>query len=352
MDEERSKQALVVIRPKVLAEISDLRVDNGFSELVIPEKDDLVWTPDQQGYENGGLIMPVRGTGDASNLQKFEDVKKRDTEIRSIQMRINRELYCDEIGGIARLGYDAMNFVKKKLGMKVRTLEDLFDEEQKKVEEMTGALNNLYGLCDQHYLSLMSFMDRGDESLEEIFKKHPKIVDRANDARRGFESSRAVWSRHNPTKPEYYRMRRSVRHARDAYLDAQDDVRISSDTYQQTNMYLISLDVASQILRGGRRTVQMLGIRYKLAGEFLQAWPAFVTVRNLFKYFTVMKDVSSALNTTYEQVRQIEAEFENPKLLGQVYHALPSLQSHNGMAGAVDTLNTQLYLSGAGRRRP
>jgi hypothetical protein len=364
MDDDK---ALVLLRPQVLAKISDLRVDNGFAPLVIPPKDKLIWKPDYTSgtldrcidvdftevreEQDRGQILPMRDEYGKKSLSRFEVLRKKNRELFSIQARIDREIRFDEVGGIQRWGRDMYNELRGRLGLKIRTLEDLFEEEQKKVGEMHGLLTRLYELCNQHYDSLVSFRERGNSRMEDIVAQRPGRVQAIQDSKYAFDDAMRDWSRLDPGRPEYYRAREMAAKRRDAATYAVHQLTINDERNQLTNMFLVRIDTAAQILMNGKNTVERLGARYEIAKEFLQAWPALVTIRNLYKYVGTVREMGQALNMAFTQARQIEAAFENPHLTARVYHEMPALGKGEGMAGITDHLNTQLYLCGSGRKK-
>ncbi|MBU2560671.1 MAG: hypothetical protein KKD17_00075 [Nanoarchaeota archaeon] len=350
-------KALLVLRRQMLAKISDLREENGFSPLVIPPKRELTWTPEiidvtpeyapaDRGYGNraSSLILPNR---DLDGTAKFEALRKKTAEVRSLQRKIDRELGYDEAGGLARWANNMMNETKKRLGMKVRTLEDLFDEEQKLVEETHSALSSIYMLCTQNQESLNSFLEMGDHKIDEIAAANPGRIQSLHGAKDDFERSMRMLSGAQAGTPGFGAARSEARRMRNAVAEAAHVIDYNDRQYKDINMFLTRLDLGLQILITGTHTVHNLGGTYEVASEFLKAWPAFSTIRNLFKYFSTFRGVNDALGTAFEQARQIEAKFENPSMLARIYHEMPTLQPGQGMPRVLDNLNRELYLCGA-----
>ncbi|MBN1544420.1 hypothetical protein JW898_03070 [Candidatus Woesearchaeota archaeon] len=356
MDDYNGK-ALLVLRPQVLAKISDLREDNGMSPLVIPQKKELSWTPEiidiapgyppaDQGYGNRArqLILPNR---DLDGTAKFVILKKKTAEVRSLQRKIERELGYDEAGGLARWANNLVNETKKRLGIKVRTLEDLFEEEQQLVQETHSALSNIYLLCTQNQASLNSFLDMADHKLDEIAAARPSRIHTLSDTKDEFDRSMRYLSGVQAGTPGFGLARSQARWARNAVAEAAHAIDYNDLYARNVNMFATRLDLGLQILITGTHTVHNLGGTYEVAAEFLKAWPAFSTIRNLFKYFSTFREVNDALGTAFEQARQIESKFENPSMLARIYHEMPTLQPDQGMPRVLDNLNRELYLCGA-----
>ncbi|MBW2971869.1 hypothetical protein KY359_02435 [Candidatus Woesearchaeota archaeon] len=356
MDDDK---ALLVLRPQVLAKISDLRAENDYSPLVIPPKNEMVWTPDvvditpAQDYsrydpENFARkpTLPMR---DSDGLARFIALNKKSNDIISLQRKIAREIGYDETGGFARWANSMVNETKRKLGLKVRTLEDLFEEEQKLVNDMHGLLSRLYELCTQNFNSLVSFRQSGTHQVAEISRNRPGTVRYMHDAQQDFEDSLGRLSSVERGSPEFYYAREAAALMRDHAADAAHHVRLNHEREGMLNMFLERIDCASQILRTGTYTVQRIGARYEIAAEFLKAWPAFSTIRNLFNYFATFKGVNDALGIAFDQAKQIEGELNSPHVLARVYHEMPSLGTDGGMYGVTDRLNQQLYLCSSDR---
>ncbi len=119
----------------------------------------------------------------------FKDILKLTKQTRKVQDRIDKELECENTGGLMKLSHSMWHEVKKVTGVKVKTLDEFYEEQHQLVKDICGGLYGLQHLCQKHYLDLTSFRRLSNERLDNMHAMRPAFERKSRDMQSEYQKA-------------------------------------------------------------------------------------------------------------------------------------------------------------------
>jgi len=201
---------------------------------------------------------------------KFEDIRKQSNRIRSIQRKIDRELYCDEKGGLVKLSHNLLFQMKKAAGLDAKCLEELFTSEKQAVSNMKQYLVSLQDLCEVHYNKLADFQGRNESKIKDCIVTAPPQVKKRRELVREYHEVAARLSATKRSNPAYCDLRKRFRHLDKGISDVSGDLDVKIGNYAIRNYMLDRVDSNLTVLAFGMNNVKVIAAKYELAEEYLE----------------------------------------------------------------------------------
>jgi hypothetical protein len=201
---------------------------------------------------------------------KFEDIKKQSRLIQSIQSRIDRELYCDEKGGLVKLGHNLFFQMKKAAGLNVKSLEELFSSEKHVVSNLKQYLVSLHDICEVHYNKLADFQDRNESKIKECIVTSPTDAKKRRELVREYHEVAAKLHATKRSNPAYCDLRNRFRSLDKEISDVTGNLDVKIGNYAIRNHMLDKVDSNLSVLVFGKNNVKVIAAKYELAEEYLE----------------------------------------------------------------------------------
>jgi hypothetical protein len=273
----------------------------------------------------------------------FGKLTKQTRNVRTIQARIESELYLDSTEGIERLAHQVLRGVRKLVRGKEQTLAQLFSDETKVLAEVCMMLGGLRMECSNNYQQIAAFRSRSNSRLQQMYKQRPGLSQDAGHAREQYLEMAKRFSTLRKTDPQYYEVRERLAQLRDNAQHNSHNVHMIDSTADFVDDIATKVDVVSQLLLRGKEFSERLSVQYSLAGECLKEIGTGASlVREIFRNSGELYELMQRVSVAYQQAEAVHAEFENPHILTRAYRAMPALPANLSTGGVIDYLNSKV----------
>lgn len=313
------------------------------------------------GYDNGTALELYRPEGivqrssrgpsaldiECENLGfSFKDILKRTKKTRKVQDRIDKELECENTGGLIKVSHSLWNEAKKVVGAKVKTLDELYEEQHQLVKQVCGGLYGLQHLCEKHYLKLVSFRKSSNERISYMRSKQPGLNMQPQDMLRAYQNILNRFSSLRKSDPQYAIVRDEVAIRRDMLNQSKHIVNVVNNNLGTIDKIAIGVDLGAQLLLHGKNILDLLLEKYSITNDFFnEALPSFNTLRNFWKNIEMFYEMNKTISRSIRQAGDIEVRLENPRLLARVSREMPAISARSTV-DALDYLNSKLSSGG------
>lgn len=292
---------------------------------------------DVPGRQGRSILDSEGAAGDF----RFKDILKLTKKSRKLQERIDKELECENRGGIVRVGHLLWNDLKRSVGAKVRTLNDLFDEQQRCVSGVCDGLYGLQSLCQKHYLALTGYRKKSNMRLSRMNSVSAGQGNDSGDLQREYRKVSDRLSALRKSDPEYPLLRERLAMMHGLMNQKSHHLNRVNAVYSYIDRIAVRVDSAARLLLHGKNMVDMLFDIYRVGDDFLtEALPSLNFERELMQNIEMLYDLNRTVSESIRQAARIEVKLENPRLLAGVAGSIPS-SSAGSTADALDYLNSE-----------
>ncbi len=310
------------------------------------------------GYDDNGTALELyrpervvqRGSRGLSELDiecenlefGFKDILKLTKKTRRLQDRIDKELECENTGGLVKAGHSVWKEVKRVTGAKVKTLGEFYEEQHQLVKQVCGGLYGLHHLCQKHYLELVSFRKLSNERISHMRSKQPGLNRRPQEMMREYQKMLNRLSTLRRNDPQYTVVRDDVCMLRDMLNQAEHSVDVINKNLGTIDSIAIGVDSGAQLLLHGKNILDLLLQKYGITDDFLkEALPALNFVRDVWKNIGALYELNKTISRSIRQAGNIEVKLEDPRLLSRVTRDIPALAGKSTV-DALDYLNSDI----------
>jgi len=272
----------------------------------------------------------------------FKDLLVYTKKAQKLQKKIDKELECENTGGLVKITHSLWGGVKKAAGAKVRTLDDLYGEQHDIVRKLCAGLYGLQQACNEHYMDLVSFRESNNKRLHDIHSIYPAFERQAKEWQKKYAEACRELSTVRKSNPRYYKIREAMAKYRDILSQASNEVARGHENKDHIDKTAISVDSAAKLLLHGKSVVDRVADKYFIAEDYLKNLPALNFTRNLMRDTKIIYESNKVISTAVRQAGTIVTKLENPKLLARLSREIPSLPSSISTADALDYLNSEL----------
>jgi hypothetical protein len=272
----------------------------------------------------------------------FKDLLVYTKKAQKLQKKIDKELECENTGGLVKITHSLWGGVKKAAGAKVRTLDDLYGEQHDIVRRLCAGLYGLQQACNAHYMDMVSFRESNNNRLHDMHSIYPAFERQTKEWRKKYAEACRELSTVRKSNPRYYKIREVMAKYRDILSQASHEVALGHNNEELIDKIAVSVDTAAKLLLHGKSVVDMVAEKYFIADSHLQRLPALNFARNMMRDIKFLYESNKVISTAVRQAGTIVTKLENPRLLVRLSRDIPSLPSSINTADALDYLNSEL----------
>jgi hypothetical protein len=247
---------------------------------------------------------------------KFSDLEKQSKLVRSVQRKIDREIYCDEKGGMHRLGHELLFRMKKAAGFDAKTLEELFNSEKQIVGDLWQYLVSLHDFCEEHYTRLSDFQQGNETKIKACLVTTPSYVKKRREKVKEYHDAMERIQATRRDNPAYLDLRRRVRDLNKEISDLTGDISASFGNYGIRNHLLDNVDSTAALLAFGKNKVKVIASAYEVVLEYLEkAVDSVEVTRNLWKNADRLYSLNEGISNHLVNAGNLEGKLFDVRVL-------------------------------------